>query len=249
MPFSATNSRNAGKTSFNAGLYINGKFVEGSDKNTINVINPATGKIIRKVAEATFKDVDVAGDQDYWQKSLNLWKELTALEALDSGKSFTWVIDVDTTFAIDTICYYAGWADKIHGQVVEIIPWNFPKLMMSWKLGPALAPGNCIVMKPSESTPLPAIHMSKLIHDARFPPRTFNFLTGYGDIVGAAISSHMKIDKVAFTGSTLVGRKIMEVTAKSNLKDITLELGGKSWNITFNDADVDQVVSWAAHGI
>lgn len=91
--------------------------------------------------------------------------------------------------------------------------------------------------------------MSKLIHDARFPPRTFNFLTGYGDIVGAAISSHMKIDKVAFTGSTLVGRKIMEVTAKSNLKDIMLEFGGKSRNITFNNADVDQVVSWAAHGI
>ncbi|GAW02211.1 aldehyde dehydrogenase [Lentinula edodes] len=91
--------------------------------------------------------------------------------------------------------------------------------------------------------------MSKLIHEARFPPRTFNFLTGYGDIVGAAISSHMKIDKIAFTGSTLVGRKIMEVTAKSNLKDITLEVGGKSRNITFNDADVDQVVSWAAHAI
>ncbi|KAJ3925341.1 MAG: Aldehyde/histidinol dehydrogenase [Lentinula lateritia] len=250
MPFSATNSRNAGKTSFNAGLYINGKFVEGSDKNTI-----------KKVAEATFKDVDVAvaaahkAFKTTWGLNMGgagrsrLLAKLTALEALDSGKSFTWVMDVDTTFAIDTICYYAGWADKIHGQVVEIIPWNFPKLMMSWKLGPALAPGNCIVMKPSESTPLPAIHMSKLIHDARFPPRTFNFLTGYGDIVGAAISSHMKIDKVAFTGSTLVGRKIMEVTAKSNLKDITLELGGKSWNITFNDADVDQVVSWAAHGI
>ncbi|KAJ3886556.1 Aldehyde/histidinol dehydrogenase [Lentinula edodes] len=263
MPFSATNSRNAGKTSFNTGLYINGKFVEGSDKNTI-----------KKVAEATFKDVDVAvaaahqafkttwglnmggaGRSRLLAKLAQFMEEhqleLTALEALDSDtfSSFTWAMDVDTTFAIDTIRYYAGWADKIHGQVVEIIPWNFPKLMMSWKLGPALATGNCIVMKPSESTPLPAIHMSKLIHEARFPPRTFNFLTGYGDIVGAAISNHMKIDKVAFTGSTLVGRKIMEVTVKSNLKDITLELGGKSRNITFNNADVDQVVSWAAHGI
>ncbi|KAJ3810310.1 Aldehyde/histidinol dehydrogenase [Lentinula lateritia] len=253
MPFPATNSRNAGKTSFNTGLYINGKFVEGSDKNTINVINPATGKIIRKVVEATFKDVDVAvaaahkafkttwglnmggaGRSRLLAKLAQFMEEhqleLTALEALDSGKSFTWVMDVDTTFAIDT----NGGGSSLRPHVrVQI----------------ALAPGNRIVMKPSESTPLPAIHMSKLIHDARFPPRTFNFLTGYGDIVGAAISSHMKIDKVAFTGSTLVGRKIMEVTAKSNLKDITLEFGGKSRNITFNDADVDQVVSWAAHGI
>lgn len=91
--------------------------------------------------------------------------------------------------------------------------------------------------------------MSELIHEAGFPPGTFNLLTGYGNTVGAAISSHMKIDKVAFTGSTLVGRKIMEAAAKSNLKDITLELGGKSPNIIFNDADVDQAVNWAAHGI
>ncbi|KAJ3933927.1 MAG: aldehyde dehydrogenase [Lentinula lateritia] len=280
-----------GKTSFNTGLYINGQFVEGSDKNTIDVINPATGKIITKVAEATSKDVDVAvaaahkafettwglnmggaGRSRLLAKLAQLMEEhqqeLAALEALDNGKTFTWAMDVDTTFAIDTIRYYAGWADKIHGQVVEtderklsytrhepigvvgqIIPWNFPLLMMSWKLGPALATGNCIVMKPSEFTPLTAIRMSELIHEAGFPPGTFNLLTGYGNTVGAAISSHMKIDKVAFTGSTLVGRKIMEAAAKSNLKDITLELGGKSPNIIFNDADVEQAVNWAAHGI
>ncbi|KAJ3897723.1 Aldehyde/histidinol dehydrogenase [Lentinula edodes] len=163
-------------------------------------------------------------------------QELTALEALDNGKSFTWAMDVDTTFAIDTIRYYAGWLTR------SMVKW-WSSLRPHVHIQIALATGSCIVMKPSESTPLPAIHMSKLIHEARFPPRTFNFLTGYGDIVGAAISSHMKIDKIAFTGSTLVGRKIMEVTAKSNLKDITLEVGGKSRNITFNDADVDQVAS------
>ncbi|KAJ3819194.1 aldehyde dehydrogenase [Lentinula raphanica] len=280
-----------GKTSFNTGLYIDGKFVEGSDKTTIDVVNPATGNIITKVAEATPKDVDLAvaaahkafdttwglnmggaGRSRLLAKLASLMEEhqqeLAALEALDNGKTFTWAMDVDTTFAIDTIRYYAGWADKIHGQVQEtdekklsytrhepigvvgqIIPWNFPLLMMSWKLGPALATGNCIVMKPSEFTPLTAIRMCELIHEAGFPPGTFNLLTGYGHTVGAAISSHMKVDKVAFTGSTLVGRKIMEAAAKSNLKDITLELGGKSPNIIFNDADLDQAVNWAAHGI
>ena len=138
--------------------------------------------------------------------------------------------------------------------------------MFSWKIAPALATGNTIVLKvrfilfspsaiqpnnfqPSELTPLTAIRMCALIQEAGFPAGVLNIITGYGPTAGAAISSHMKIGKVAFTGSTLVGRKIMEAAAKSNLKPVTLELGGKSPNVIFDDADLDQAVNWASHGI
>ncbi|KAG1736643.1 aldehyde dehydrogenase domain-containing protein [Suillus paluster] len=200
--------------------------------------------------------------------------ELAALEALDNGKTFNWAKNADVAGSIDCIRYYAGWADKISGQTQEttmdkltytrhepigvvgqIIPWNFPctyistVLMMAWKLGPALACGNTIVLKPSEFTPLTAIRMCHLINEAGFPPGVVNVITGYGHTVGNAISSHMHVDKVAFTGSTLVGRKIMEAAAKSNLKNVTLELGGKSPNIIYDDADLEQAVNWAAFGI
>ncbi|TCD60304.1 aldehyde dehydrogenase (NAD(P)(+)) ald5 [Steccherinum ochraceum] len=194
--------------------------------------------------------------------------ELAALEALDNGKTFGWAQDVDVTDSIATIKYYAGWADKIQGKTIEttagklvytrhepigvvgqIIPWNFPLMMMAWKIGPALATGNCIILKPSEFTPLTAIRMSHLIQEAGFPPGVVNIIPGYGTTVGAAISEHPHIDKVAFTGSTLVGRKIMEAAARTNLKNVTLELGGKSPNIIFDDADIDQAVRFTSHGI
>ena len=150
--------------------------------------------------------------------------------------------------------YYGGWADKDHGKMIEvdetkmaferhepigvvgqIIPWNFPILMFAWKLGPALACGNTIVIKIAETTPLSAFYATQLIAKV-FPPGVVNVVTGYGNVVGAAISSHMKILKVAFTGSTAVGRTIMQAAAKSNLKPVTLELGGKSPNIIFECA-------------
>lgn len=155
------------------------------------------------------------------------------------------------------------------GVVGQIIPWNFPLLMFAWKLGPALATGNTIVMKVAETTPLSAFYACQLIAKV-FPPGVVNVLTGYGNVVGAAISSHMKIEKVAFTGSTLVGRQIMKSAAQSNLKAVTLELGGKvkflslpfllsaridlplypqSPNIIMEDADLDQAVSWSAFGL
>lgn len=127
--------------------------------------------------------------------------------------------------------------------------WYSPVLMMTWKLGPALATGNTIVLKPSEFTPLTALRVCSLINEAGFPPGVVNMVTGYGNTVGQAISEHMGIDKIAFTGSTLVGRKIMEAAAKSNLKNVTLELGGKSPNIIFNDADLDLAINWTSHGI
>jgi len=194
--------------------------------------------------------------------------ELSAVEALDNGKTITWAKTVDVPFAIATIRYYAGWCDKIQGNTIDtdnkklvytlhepfgvvgqIIPWNFPLLMVSWKIGPALATGNSIVLKPSEFTPLTALIVAELVQQAGFPPGVLNVVTGYGNTVGQAITEHMGIEKVAFTGSTLVGRKVMEAAAKSNLKNVTLELGGKSPNIIFDDANLDQAVNWAAHGV
>jgi aldehyde dehydrogenase (NAD+) len=122
-------------------------------------------------------------------------------------------------------------------------------MMMAWKIGPALATGNCIVLKPSEFTPLTALRVCSLINEAGFPPGVVNVVTGYGEIAGRAVAEHMGIDKVAFTGSTLIGRKVMEAAAKSNLKNVTLELGGKSPNIVFNDADLDLAIDWSTHGI
>jgi aldehyde dehydrogenase (NAD+) len=135
------------------------------------------------------------------------------------------------------------------GVVGQIIPWNFPLMMWSWKIGPALATGNTIVLKPSEFTPLSALLATQLVHEAGFPAGVLNVVNGYGHTVGAAIAEHMDVDKVAFTGSTLVGRKIMEAAAKTNLKNVTLELGGKSPNIVFDDADIEKAVAWTAHGI
>ncbi|KAN0082987.1 Aldehyde dehydrogenase domain containing protein [Tylopilus felleus] len=280
-----------GKVSFSTGVFINGQFVDGSDGTTIDIINPTNGKVITAISEATAKDVDIAVDaaqkafDTVWglnapgsQRSILLGKlarlleehadELAALEALDNGKTFYWARNADVAGSIDCLRYYAGWADKITGQVQEtseakltysrhepigvvgqIIPWNFPLLMLVWKLGPALATGNTIVLKPSEFTPLTALRVAQLINEAGFPPGVVNILVGYGNTVGNAITHHMKIEKIAFTGSTLVGRKILEASAKSNLKNVTLELGGKSPNIIFDDADLEQAVNWAAFGI
>jgi aldehyde dehydrogenase (NAD+) len=136
-----------------------------------------------------------------------------------------------------------------HAQIMIPFIFTLTVLMMSWKIAPALATGNAIVLKPSEFTPLTAIRVCHLINEAGFPPGVVNILTGYGNTVGHAISHHMGIDKIAFTGSTLVGRKILEASGKSNLKNVTLELGGKSPNIIFDDADLEQAVNWAAFGI
>lgn len=192
---------------------------------------------------------------------------LAAIEALDNGKSVT-LAKGDITNAAGCLRYYGGWADKIHGQTIDtnnqtlsytrhepigvcgqIIPWNFPILMWAWKIGPAIAAGNTVVLKTAEQTPLSGLYAAKLIKEAGFPAGVVNILSGFGRTAGAAISSHMDIDKIAFTGSTLVGRTILQAAAKSNLKKVTLELGGKSPNIVFDDADIDNAISWANFGI
>lgn len=135
------------------------------------------------------------------------------------------------------------------GVCAQIIPWNFPLLMWSWKIGPAIACGNTVVLKSAEQTPLSALYAAQLVKQAGFPPGVINILSGFGKTAGAALSAHMDVDKIAFTGSTAVGRLIMKAAASSNLKNVTLELGGKSPNIVFEDADIENAISWVNFGI
>jgi aldehyde dehydrogenase (NAD+) len=194
--------------------------------------------------------------------------ELARLESMDNGKPVSVARAVDVAATVGCFRYFAGWADKVQGKTIpidgnyfcytrhepvgvvgQIIPWNFPMLMLAWKLAPALATGNTIVMKPAEQTPLSALRIGELIVEAGFPEGVVNLLPGFGPTAGAAIASHMDVDKVAFTGSTEVGHLIMEAAAKSNLKRVTLELGGKSPNIVFADTDLDQAVEGAHFGL
>ncbi|HUI42780.1 MAG TPA: aldehyde dehydrogenase family protein [Terriglobia bacterium] len=190
--------------------------------------------------------------------------ELARLEALDNGKPYKVAKSGDLPLTIACYRYYAGWADKIQGKTIpvsgpyftytrhepvgvvgQIIPWNFPLLMQAWKLGPALAAGNTVVLKPAEQTPLTALRVGELILEAGFPEGVVNILPGYGPTAGGAIARHADVDKVAFTGSTEVGHLIMEAAARSNLKRVTLELGGKSPNVVFADADMDEAIEGA----
>ncbi len=194
--------------------------------------------------------------------------ELAQLETLDNGKPLKDSSQIDLPLTIACYRYYAGWADKIQGKTIpidgsffcytrhepigligQIIPWNFPLLLQAWKLAPALAAGNTVVLKPSTHTPLTALRVGELIIEAGFPPGVVNILPGYGDTAGMAIARHRDIDKVAFTGSTEVGHLIMEAAAQSNLKRVTLELGGKSPNIIFADADMNAAIEGAHFGL
>uniref|UniRef100_A0ACD6AND8 Uncharacterized protein n=1 Tax=Avena sativa TaxID=4498 RepID=A0ACD6AND8_AVESA len=190
--------------------------------------------------------------------------EIAALETWDNGKPYEQAAQIEVPMVARLMRYYAGWVDKIHGLVVpadgphhvqvlyepigvagQIIPWNFPLLMFAWKVGPALACGNTVVLKTAEQTPLSALYVAKLMHEAGLPEGVLNIVSGYGPTAGAALASHMDVDKVAFTGSTDTGKIIMELSARSNLKPVTLELGGKSPFIIMDDADVDHAVELA----
>jgi betaine-aldehyde dehydrogenase len=193
--------------------------------------------------------------------------ELAALETADNGKPIKESTYVDLPQVAENFEYFAGWATKIEGETIpvpgqmfnytlrepvgvcgQIIPWNFPLLMAAWKLGPALAAGNTVVLKPAEQTPVTAMELGKLILEAGFPEGVVNIVPGYGETAGAALASHPDIDKVAFTGSTEVG-KIIARAAADNLTKVSLELGGKAPNIVFADADIEQAVNGAMMGI
>jgi aldehyde dehydrogenase (NAD+) len=185
-------------------------------------------------------------------------RELAVAESLDAGKTIRESRDIDVPLACNHFFYYAGWADKLDyafpgkkmqslGVVGQIIPWNFPLLMAAWKIAPALATGNTVVLKPAETTPLTAMLLAEIIHEAGLPKGVVNILTGFGD-TGAAIVNHTDVAKVAFTGSTAVGKLIQQSVAGTG-KKLTLELGGKSANIVLEDAPIDQAVEGIVNGI
>ncbi len=200
-------------------------------------------------------------------------EEFAEIESLDNGKPLKIARVADIPLAVDMFRYMAGWATKIEGNTIpisvpyapgakflaytlrepvgvvgQIIPWNFPLLMAAWKLGPALATGNCVVLKPAEQTPLSALRLGELIQQAGIPDGVVNIVPGYGETAGAALSAHPDVDKVAFTGSTEVGKLILQAAA-GNLKKVSLELGGKSPNVVYADADIDQAIAGAASAI
>ncbi len=185
-------------------------------------------------------------------------RELAIVESLDGGKPIKESRDVDLPLAAAHFFYHAGWADKLdyafHGRAWrplgvagQIIPWNFPLLMAAWKLAPALACGNTVVLKPAETTPLTALLLARIIEEAELPPGVVNVVTGAG-ATGAAVASHPGVDKVAFTGSTAVGKKIQRAVAGTK-KKLTLELGGKAANVVFADAPIDQAIEGIVNGI
>ncbi|MEP6463331.1 MAG: aldehyde dehydrogenase family protein, partial [Frankiaceae bacterium] len=200
-------------------------------------------------------------------------EELAELETLDNGKPISITRAVDVPLTAELFQYMAGWANKLEGSTIplsvpytpgamyhaytlreplgvvgQIIPWNFPLLMAAWKLGPALAGGNTVVFKPAEHTPLTALRLGELVLEAGFPKGVVNVVPGLGPVAGEALAAHMDVDKIAFTGSTAVGKRIIEA-AKGNLKKVTLELGGKSPNVVFADADMELAIPGAASAI
>ena len=269
-------------------LLIDGKRVPPSGGEYSVDINPATEEPIALVAQGSAADVDTAVRAA--RAALKVWNalrasergrilgrfaellrthqdELATLESLDAGKPIAAVQRQDLPAAIDTLAYYAGWCDKITGQVVPvrpdaltytirepvgvvaaIVPWNFPLMIGMWKIAPALACGCTMIVKPAEITPLTALRVGELALEAGVPPGVLNIVTGKGRVVGDALVAHPGVDKVTFTGSPSVGRGILQGAAV-NFKRVTLELGGKSANVIFPDANLDSAVRAAASGI
>ncbi|MBK9189480.1 MAG: aldehyde dehydrogenase family protein [Phycisphaerales bacterium] len=258
--------------------FINGAWTRATSE-TFPTHNPATEQTLCEISQATGGDVDKAvgaagAAQPTWaalapgERAKYLFRlarriqerarELSVLETMDSGKPIKESRDVDIPLVAAHFFYHAGWADKLAyafpgrtprpvGVCGQIIPWNFPLLMAAWKIAPALACGNCVVLKPAETTPLTALRLAEIIEECDFPPGVVNVITGDGR-TGAALASHPGVHKVAFTGSTEVGKKIAAATAGSG-KRLTLELGGKSPHIIFEDASLDQAIEGIIAGI
>ncbi|MET0399522.1 MAG: aldehyde dehydrogenase family protein [Longimicrobiaceae bacterium] len=271
-------------------LYIGGEWQDAASGRTFDTVNPATGKVLTQVAEGAAEDVDravraarAAFEGGKWpamsgrERGRILYRmaelidqradELARLETLDNGKPFREARGIDIKDSAECFRYYAGWADKIEGEVIpvsgaylnytrrepvgvcgQIIPWNYPFQMAAWKVAPALACGNTIVLKPAEQTPLTALELARIGEEAGLPPGVLNVVPGFGETAGAALVAHPDVDKIAFTGSTAVG-KLIQREAAGTLKKVSLELGGKSPNIVLADADVDAAVKGATMGI
>src|SRR4051812_41447069 len=259
------------------GLYIGGEFVDGRGRS-FKTISPSTEEVLAEVAEADEADVDLAvkaarrahsrvwGRMPGKERAKYLFRiariiqergrELAVLESIDNGKPIKEARDVDIPVAAAHFFYYAGWADKLEysghgteslGVAAQVIPWNFPLLMLAWKIAPALAAGNTVVLKPAETTPLTALLFAEICQQAELPPGVVNIITGAGE-TGRMLVEHPGVDKVAFTGSTEVGRAIARAIAGTP-KSLTLELGGKAANIVFDDAAIDQAVEGIVNGI
>jgi acyl-CoA reductase-like NAD-dependent aldehyde dehydrogenase len=270
-------------------LFVNNEWRDASGGRTLEVVNPATEDVIAEVASAEQSDVDAAVaaaraalDGPWARMSARdrgrlVWKigerlmeradEIARLETLHNGKPIFESRQIEIPAAAECFQYYAGWADKIHGETIPvkgsyltytlrepvgviaaIVPWNFPLLLTSWKVAPALACGNTVIIKPASQTPLTAIALAEIAIEVGLPPGVLNVITGPGAKVGQMLVEHPGIDKIAFTGDTSTGRGIMRGSAET-LKRITLELGGKSPNIVFPDADLDAAIRGATTGI
>ncbi|KAG9785253.1 Aldehyde dehydrogenase [Exophiala dermatitidis] len=280
---------NGRKITLPTGLFINNEFVKSSSGEKITSINPSDESEICSVEAASADDIDKAVKAARAAFNDPSWRDLPAtdrgalmykfadlleanketlatLETWDNGKPYSVALNEDLGEVVGTIRYYAGWADKIHGETIptnpqkfaytlkqpigvcaQIIPWNYPLAMAAWKLGPALACGNTVVLKPAEQTPLSILFLAKLIPEV-FPPGVVNIVNGYGREAGQALATHLDVDKIAFTGSTITGKHIMKAAAV-NMKNITLETGGKSPLLVFDDADLEQAAKWAHIGI
>jgi len=270
-------------------LFINNQWRDAAGGTRIDVVNPATEEVIAEVASAEKADVDAAvaaaraaldgpwGKLSARERGRLVWTigekviakadEIARLETLHNGKPIFESRHIEVPAAAECFQYYAGWADKIHGEtipvkgnyltytlrepvgvVAAIVPWNFPLLLTAWKVAPALACGNTVIIKPASQTPLTAIALAEIAAEIGVPPGVINVVTGPGSKVGQMIVEHPGIDKIAFTGDTSTGRGIMKGSADT-LKRITLELGGKSPNIVFPDADIDSAIRGATTGI
>ncbi|MFT4228217.1 aldehyde dehydrogenase family protein [Micropruina sp.] len=260
------------------GLFIGGDFVDGrgNDFSTINPATEEVLAQVSEASEADVDAAVVAARKAFgpWSRMSGAERgkylfriarllaersrEFAVLESIDNGKPIKESRDVDVPTAAAHFFYYAGWADKLEyagfgpnpqplGVAGQVIPWNFPLLMLSWKIAPALACGNTVVLKPAETTPLTALLFAEICQQADLPPGVVNIITGAGE-TGRALIAHHDIDKVAFTGSTEVGKSIARTVAGTD-KRVTLELGGKAANIVFDDAPIDQAVEGIVNGI
>src|SRR3954470_2082390 len=270
-------------------LFVNGEWRDAAGGKTIEVVNPATEEVMCDVASAERADIDAAvagaraaldgpwGKLSARERGRLVWKigekllekadEIARLETLHNDKPIFESRHTEVPAAAECFQYFAGWADKIHGETVPvkgnyltytlrepigvvaaIVPWNFPLLLTAWKVAPALACGNTVIIKPASQTPLTAVALAEIATEVGLPPGVLNVITGPGSSVGQMLVEHPGIDKIAFTGDTSTGKGIMRGSADT-LKRITLELGGKSANIVFPDADLDAAIRGATTGI